>query len=976
MFTHSKKNGLILLVTIFVALMLLPSQPASADGTTFVVNSTGLLGDSSAGDGVCSTGSTIIINGQSIVECTLRAAIEEANFTPALDNIHFDIRESNGSCPTSAKRITLTNTSQYVPAYTFKGQNYAAFYVTRPINIDGYTQCNSSPNSQADGTNSVIRIELRGSTASQPYAGIVLHGTNSSGSTIRGLSMTNFGRGQISIVFSGNHIIEGNYLGLYATGAAGAGNIGVFFYGGTHNIIGGSTLAARNHIAGLGNDGIHMEDFSSHNQIIGNYFGLAPDGLTRRANGSDMIDFQAGTTNNWIGGIILDGQGNPVLDGNGRTQADPHKRNIMSGGNGDAIELTHPTENGQNHIVGNWLGLNAFGNTTMGNAIGNGHAGINIEDHFNGNFVYQNIIVNNGSNGLVIWASDNNHIYDNWIGIRPAGQTLGGIQFGEALMGNGPTGRNLYSTAVSKGIHGIYMLGGSDNNIIERNYIADNGKNSVVNAADPGYGIYLSSEVGWGNSDDAPPSGDPESDSARCSHQRNRISQNSMYGNHHFQGIRLKDDVTCPLMHSFGMQPPSILSGANNSNTNLVTVTSLQKIKDGNGIYQDTPCANCTIEIFINSDVAGAQSFGLQGKTYVASGTTDSAGKAIVIFNSPLPDGTNLVATAIDPLGNTSQFSQSVRTVNIPSCAGAPAAATLSVAKTGQNVQLSWNSISGTQFYRVYRSTDPSFTPSTNNLVAQVNTGTSYTDVNALADTTNQYYVIQAVNSCLQASAASNRVGEVALPILPGQNLISLPVVPSQTSIGDLLGAQLNGTGNPLTADQVRTYNNITKKYDIAWYCAAECEAWGAPWANSWLKPNYTPSTMQLTPGMGFLVTNRGQETKYIKVVGNVATALNVNVYGKSNMLGASFPTSRTPAQLNLPATGGPSSGMSNTIRYWNAATQSEQSAWFCDCPANPTLHNQWVDPQTSLPTTMIIQPGTGFWYDNVTNDNFVWQSQ
>ncbi|MBK8430508.1 MAG: hypothetical protein IPL28_04110 [Chloroflexi bacterium] len=228
--------------------------------------------------------------------------------------------------------------------------------------------------------------------------------------------------------------------------------------------------------------------------------------------------------------------------------------------------------------------------------------------------------------------------------------------------------------------------------------------------------------------------------------------------------------------------------------------------------------------------------------------------------------------------------------------------------------------------------------------------------------------MVQAVNSCLQASAASNRVGKVALPILPGQNLISLPVVPSQTSIGDLLGAQLNGTGNPLTADQVRTYNNITKKYDIAWYCAAECEAWGAPWANSWLKPNYTPSTMQLTPGMGFLVTNRGQETKYIKVVGNVATALNVNVYGKSNMLGASFPTSRTPDQLGFPALGG------NEIEHWNAATQSYQSAWFCDCLGSPN-HNQWVDSQTNLPTTMVIQPGTGFWYTN-THDPFVWQSQ
>ncbi|MBK8430506.1 MAG: hypothetical protein IPL28_04100 [Chloroflexi bacterium] len=62
------------------------------------------------------------------------------------------------------------------------------------------------------------------------------------------------------------------------------------------------------------------------------------------ANASDQIDIQQGAYANWIGGIILDGQGNPVLDENGRTQADPNKRNIISGGNGDGLEVTHATE--------------------------------------------------------------------------------------------------------------------------------------------------------------------------------------------------------------------------------------------------------------------------------------------------------------------------------------------------------------------------------------------------------------------------------------------------------------------------------------------------------------------------------------------------------------------------------------------------------------------------------------------------------
>ena len=53
-----------------------------------MVNDTGDAGDFSAGDGVCETGSG---NGL----CTLRAAIEEANASTALDSIEFSIPTSD-----------------------------------------------------------------------------------------------------------------------------------------------------------------------------------------------------------------------------------------------------------------------------------------------------------------------------------------------------------------------------------------------------------------------------------------------------------------------------------------------------------------------------------------------------------------------------------------------------------------------------------------------------------------------------------------------------------------------------------------------------------------------------------------------------------------------------------------------------------------------------------------------------------------
>lgn len=956
------KNYLAVLAMVLVAFVLLPTRPASADAV-FVVNSTAVTQDNNIGDGICNTGATIAGS----PECTLRAALQEANFTPAPDTINFNIvNTTTGVCePNVTKTITIPNTNidttSYSNAFVYQSQQYyAAYYISRPVTINGYTQCGSAANSQAVGSNTVIRVELRGATGNARYVGLHF-ASGSSGSAVRGLSISNFGRGQISVVNSSNNTFAGNLIGLRASGAAGGGNVGIRFYTAQNNTIGGTSLADRNHIGSVGNDGIQMENGAAYNQVIGNYIGIGLNGTTPRGNSSDQLDIQLGAHHNWIGGIILDGQGNPVLDANGRVQADPNKRNIIGGGRGDGMELTHTTDTAYNHVVGNWIGLDAFGN-----ALANGEDGINLEDHVNHNYVYQNIIVNNGSDGIVIWAAEENQIYDNWIGVHPDGRAMGNGTY----INNGVPS-NPYTNAVSKGSYGIHILSGSDDNLIERNNIAFNGQ----------YGVYLSSETSYSVDEDGNPVGGGEDASARCANQRNRITQNSFYGNNDYNAIRLKEqsDGLCPLMQSFGMQPPTFVSA--NSNTLMATVNATQKIKDGNGVYQTVPCAGCTIEVYLNhTEVVNAEAgYGVQGKTFLASGVTDSSGEAIIFFNNLSSDAI-LVALTIGPYGNTSQFSNKVGhqpgQIDPPTCAGAPSATSLSVANTGDTVQLSWNSVSSTEFYRIYRSSTPYFTAAAPNYVGLVSTGTSYNDTDAMADTTSNYYLVQAVNKCLQEATASNSVGEVVIPMAPGWTMASFPVIPPTTSLNSLLADRLLGTGNPASADRIMIYDELTSQYDSAWYCAGECVAWGAPWANNWLKGDFSASTISLTPDSGFWVQNRTGATEYIKVVGNLASAdRTAAVYDGWNMLGSSFPTARTPAQLGLPQTGTDNEATSNRILYWDVATQTYKTAWFCggDC-ANwgPEFANKWLD-SSFAPTDIVIQPGTGFWYQNRTNGNFTW---
>src|SRR5919202_1654549 len=85
----------VLLAALLAASLLLAAKPAHA-ATTFTVNSSGDKNDRDFPGGVfdgssagkCFKGEVMVVQGK---ECTLRAAIQEANKTPGADTINFDI---------------------------------------------------------------------------------------------------------------------------------------------------------------------------------------------------------------------------------------------------------------------------------------------------------------------------------------------------------------------------------------------------------------------------------------------------------------------------------------------------------------------------------------------------------------------------------------------------------------------------------------------------------------------------------------------------------------------------------------------------------------------------------------------------------------------------------------------------------------------------------------------------------------------
>src|SRR5215217_3718983 len=144
--THNRvaASRLLALVTLLAALMtaflMLAAKPSYAS-TTFYVNSTADHSDAILGSDGCDTGYDL--PGTSVPECTLRAALNEANYTPGADTINFAIPGSG--VKTIAPESELPE-------------------ITEAVTINGYSQPGAQPNQKAVGSDALLKIELSGAS--------------------------------------------------------------------------------------------------------------------------------------------------------------------------------------------------------------------------------------------------------------------------------------------------------------------------------------------------------------------------------------------------------------------------------------------------------------------------------------------------------------------------------------------------------------------------------------------------------------------------------------------------------------------------------------------------------------------------------------------------------------------------------------------------------------------------------------------
>ena len=323
--------------------------------------------------------------------------------------------------------------------------------ITEAVTIDGYTQAGATANTHAptQGINAVLKIQLSGAMApaNSNFSGLTINADNC---TVRGLVISSFQHDAIDVSSNGN-VITGNFIGTNAAGTAalpnGTNGIGAVIFTGasSDNLVGGTTFAVRNLISG--NVGFAISFGGSGNTIQGNLIGTDVTGMLALGNG---VGVGSGGSNDLIGGttvaarniisannrgIDLGGGSNHTVQGNfigtdvtgtkalgnpnvglntqtpnnliGGLTATPGTPpgNLISGNNGGSGVILFSSSAQGNVIEGNIIGADITGTQPLGNFPGG--IQINGPDNTVGGTGPQarNIIAFNGGNVPVCNAS-------------------------------------------------------------------------------------------------------------------------------------------------------------------------------------------------------------------------------------------------------------------------------------------------------------------------------------------------------------------------------------------------------------------------------------------------------------------------------------------------------------------------------------------------------------------------------------------
>ncbi|HHS12438.1 MAG TPA: T9SS type A sorting domain-containing protein [bacterium] len=559
--------------------------PGAVSGPFITATATDAAGNTSEFSLAWHKGGLTVTTTADTGEGSLRWAIERMNQSYGADTVFFEIPDTdenfNGSVWTIRPRTALPAISKDHKV------------------IDGFSQDVFGGNRNSLGPD----VVLDGSQVEEScYYGLLLY---SGHNTVRGLVIVHFNTGIVVNYNSGGYNrFYGNYIGIASDGMTPAPNgTGIYISSmNPENRFGGAAAGEGNVISGNLYIGIYC--LSDSNYFDGNHIGVTADGTGRAGNGTQGLYFTGGSSHNRIG-----------LD----------RGNVISGNGAAGV---HIADGRDNHIAGNFIGLNAAGTDTISNQSGvflNNACRNRIGGSTAGE---RNVVSGNRLDGIDFANADSNTVSGNFIGLNPAGtDTLGNGRYGllirvessyNRIGGSGAGEGNRISGNRSSGIR--IQSEGTGHNRVENNLIGTDAE-GLARWGNRGYGVMISHSA--------------------C---HNRIGPGNRIAYHLNAGVRVdytdsnRNRITRNAIHHNIGKGIELSRGSNNLMETPV-ITSMVPL-------QGTAPAGSWIEIFSDSTD--------QGAVFEDSVQTDGSGH---FTWSGTPQGPYVTATATDADGNTSEFS-------------------------------------------------------------------------------------------------------------------------------------------------------------------------------------------------------------------------------------------------------------------------------------------------------------------------------
>jgi hypothetical protein len=515
--------------------------------------------------------------------------------------------------------------------------------------VDGYTQPGAIANTLASGNNATLKIQLSGALIA---GGTGIHATGDS-CRIQGLAISDWGVGIEIGTFSQGCVIEGNFIGTGTAGTSCAGNTeGIWISQSNGNTIGG-TLPRAHNVISCNDRGIVLSGLPCQGNVIqGNYIGTDKDGTTDLGNIVSGV-YASFADSNLIGGDI------------------PGAGNVISGNDTMGVFIESNPSVG-NTIAGNFIGTDRTGTAD----VGNGQYGILIQNGPSGTTIggataaAANVVSCNDFYGIMlVQETVRNTVVGNLIGTDVTGLIGLGNQDWGILVIDADSNSIGQSGAVPNVISGmdftaIALAVGSDANTITNNLIGV-GSDGTTALGNGFIGIDIASST-IGNII-----------GERGLLQAGNVIANSLGG----AGNGIRIDATATNVTIFansirdnsdhgidlgvdGVTPNDLGDGDTGANDlqNYPVITEAKNNGAGGfvlGSLNSAPSSSYFVQVYASSS-CDPSGFG-EGETVVDTFTvsTNPSGNANFTHQLivPVPNNTVLTATATNPSGSTSEFS-------------------------------------------------------------------------------------------------------------------------------------------------------------------------------------------------------------------------------------------------------------------------------------------------------------------------------